>query len=127
MVSDERARQFLEVRDAVRRFESANDWSERERILSAVKSTLLSFVRVFVGVARTVSQRAHMQRTLNPTQAMIEVSPTVWFMLKSMRGVVHNKKERDELRRLLDDLDRMHRSSKVEAHNNAERADDVVG
>ena len=127
MVSDERGRQFVEVRDAVRRFESTHDWSERERILSAVKSTLLSFVRVFVGVARTVSQRAYMQRTLNPTQAMIEVSPTVWFMLKSMESVVRDKGERDELRRLLDDLDRMHRSSKVEAHIDSERADDVVG
>jgi len=127
MVSDERARQFVEVRDAVKRFESTHDWSERERILSTVKSTLLSFVKVFVGVARTVSQRAHMQRTLNPTQAMIEVSPTVWFMLKSMESVVRSKRERDELRRLLDDLDRMHRSSKVEAHSDAERADDIVG
>ena len=127
MVSDERGRQFVEVRDAVRRFESTHDWSERERILNAVKSTLLSFVRVFVGVARTVSQRAYMQRTLNPTQAMIEVSPTVWFMLKSMESVVRDKGERDELRRLLDDLDRMHRSNKVEAHIDSERADDVVG
>jgi len=128
MAPEGRAEQFVEVRDAVRKFETARDWKERERILATVKSSLLSLVRVFVGVARSLGERAAIQRALNPTQAMIDVSPTVWFMLKRLHAKAASSKERDELRQLLDELDSMRRPAMVQGEKTLdEAADGIVG
>lgn len=106
MTFDERARWFKEVKDAAREFEAARDEREKERILSRVKSSLLSIFRIFVGVRRSLFERAEIQRVMNPVQAIVEVSPTVWFMLKGIETMAKSERERKELRRLLDELDR---------------------
>jgi len=125
MAHEERASQFFEVKEAVKRFETASDWDEKERILSRIKSRLLKFMWVFVGVARSIRQRADMQRVMDPTQAIIDVSPTVWLMLKTLKTRAVDKREQRELRNLLDELDRLRRPSLVEtAKSQAEQKQD---